>query len=184
MAWRAFPSVSAAALVVLVLTLAFLGGCGGQDDDSAPADGAAWKVTFEAAMDALGKRDYGAFVALMSPRGRETLQRDLTQFTKSLAHPTEGPRLMKNISARWPEVPDELVVSARGGDVEAAWNLFLGAATPAGVRPRLAGMRLDPQHQDSMPLRYRYSENDDLGLELRRIRGKWYVDTIELRKTS
>lgn len=185
MARRAPSSVTAAALAVFVLTLSVaFGGCGGHDGDAAPADATAWRTTLESAMDALGKRDYRAFTALMSPRGRATLDRDLAQFTKSLAHPTEGPRLLKNIRARWPEVPDEMVVSARGGDVEAAWNVFLGAATPAGVRPRLAGVRLDVKDQDVMPLRYRYSENDDLGIELRRIRGKWYVDTIELRKTS
>jgi hypothetical protein len=186
MARRALPSVSAAAaLSTFALTFALLlGGCGGQDAGPAATDGAAWKATFESAMDALGKRDYRAFTGLMSSRGRETLEKDLVQFTKSLAHPTEGPRLLKNIRARWPEVPDALVVSARGGDVEAAWNLFLGAATPAGVRPRLAGMRLATGNQDVMALRYRYSENDDLGIELRRIRGKWSVDAIELRKTS
>ena len=185
MARRALLSVSATAVSVFALTFALLfGGCGGQDADPATGDRTAWQATFESAMDALGNRDYRAFTGLMSSRGRETLERDLVQFTKSLAHPTEGPRLLKNIRARWPEVPDALVVSARGGDVEAAWSLFLGAATPAGVRPRLAGRRFDAGNQDVMALRYRYSENDDLGIELRRVKGKWSVDAIELRKTS
>lgn len=181
MAPRPFRLVSAA---VLALALAG-GGCGGQETDGAASiDQSAWKPAFEGAMDALGRRDYRAFTALMTPLGRETLDNDLRGFSANLAHPMEGPRLLSHIRARWPEVPDALVVSARGGDLEAAWKLFLGAATPAGVRPRQAGLRLDPKNQDTMSLRYRYSEGDDLGLEMRRIRGRWFVDTIELRKTS
>jgi hypothetical protein len=182
MALRPFRLVSVAALGVLLLGL---GGCGGRDPDPAGAlDRSAWKPTFEAAMDALGRRDYRAFTDLMTPIGRETLQRELAKFAEMLADDVEGPRLMGHIRARWPEVPDALVVKARQGDVEAAWAIFLGAATPAGVRPRQAGMRLDPKSQDTMSLRYRYTEADDLGLDMRRIRGRWFVDAIELRKTS
>jgi hypothetical protein len=168
----------------LVALCGAAGGCGGRDPDAAAADRTAWKPTFDAAMDALGRRDYRAFTDLMTPTGRATLDRELRLFAKMLADPVEGPRLLGLVRARWPDVPEPLVAAARGGDAEAAWRLFLGAATPAGVTPRQAGLRLDPKDQDTMSLRYRYSEGDDLGFEMRRIRGRWYVDAIELRKTS
>lgn len=176
---------SAVFLAFLLVAAGGAGGCGGQDPEaSAAANRTAWKPTFDAAMDALGRRDYRAFSDLMTPSGRATLERDLRLFAKMLADPVEGPRLLGLVRARWPDVPDSLVTAARGGDVEAAWRLFLGAATPTGVMPRQAGIRLDPQNPDAMSLRYRYTETDDLGLEMRRVRGRWSVDAVELRKTS
>jgi hypothetical protein len=175
--------LTALGLGALVLPLAVSGGCGGREGDPPPSiDRTAWKPTFDAAMDALMDPDRRALLRVLSPDGRVALDQDLRVFGEMLAHPIEGPRTLAKLRARWPEVPDALIASARGGNIDDAWRLWMRAQTPPGVRPQQAGMLVEKGNPERMRLLYRYGEGPggELGIELRRIRGQWFVDKIAL----
>lgn len=173
----------AALLAALLLPVLASGGCGGKDEGSpASVDRTAWKPTFEAAMDALTSPERVGLLRLLSPEGRVQLDADLAQLGKSLAHPLQGPPLLAKIRARWPEIPDALIVSTRAGNLDDAWRLWMRASTPPGVRPQQAGMKLEKNKPDDMALLYRYGaeRGDELEIRLKRIHGRWFVDFIQL----
>ena len=159
-------------------------GCGKHDEEGSAADPnrTDWKQTFEAAMDALERVDYRALQALLTPSGRTTLETELHGFSAKLVDPVEGSRMIGKIRARWPDVPEALIEGAKADKVEDAWTLFMRAASPPGVRPRQAGMRMDPTDKNRMQLLYRYGEGTgrELPISLLRHQGRWAVDQIAL----
>lgn len=175
-------SVWAAWLWVGLLALA-LPGCGGEDE-RAPAPQAvertSWQGLLRGVLSALEARDYGALHGLLSPVGRQALDADLRQFCAMVGDPQQGPRLMSKVRARWPGVPAALVESARAGDLRAAWELFMTAATPAGVPPRQAGLKVDPARPDEATVFYRYGEGPEQPIELKRVKGLWSVEHVGL----
>jgi hypothetical protein len=174
--------LTALGLASALLPLVVSGGCGGPEPKGpGPVDRTEWKPTFEAAMDALVDPDRRALLVLLSPEGRVTLDADLAHLGVGLRDPLEGPRVLAKIRARWPEVPEDLIARARRGDLDAAWQLWMRASTPPGVRPQQAGMKLEKGVTDDLDLLYRYGpDSQELRLRLKRIRGQWFVDFLQL----
>lgn len=168
-----------AALLGLLLP-GLLPGCGREGGGGSPAGFTTSQAAFQRVLDALGRHDYDAQVAVLTPVGRATLESDLRAFCSSVAHPQEGPRLMALVRQRWPDVPNELVERVRKGDVRAAWDLFMTAANPPDVQPRQAGIKLEPGKPDEATLFYRYGDGPELAVVLRRARGFWAVDAVAL----
>jgi hypothetical protein len=166
-------------LLPLALAVA-LAGCGRGDEQVDAPNLTAWQGTFQAALDALGRQDYAALRALLTPVGKQTLDADLTLFGKMVADPVEGPRVMAKVRRRWPEVPDALVEAARAGSIPDAWALFLGAGVPRGQKPEGAGVKLDPKQKDVVTALYRYPGGPHLPMELKQVRGGWAVERISL----
>ncbi|MFM8980634.1 MAG: hypothetical protein ACKOSS_09270 [Planctomycetia bacterium] len=175
------------ALLLAGLLAGLLTGCGegiGAGGGSGGSSGAAGSTTAQAAfqrvLDALGRHDYDALYAVLTPVGRAALENDLRAFCASVAHPQEGPRLMGLVRQRWPDVPNALVERVRKGDLRAAWDLFMTAANPPDVQPRQAGMKVDPGKPDESTLFYRYGDGPELAVVLRRAKGFWACDQVAL----
>lgn len=139
-----------------------------------------WQGTFEAAMAALAEQDRAALLEVLTPVGRAALDADLTRFAEGLADPVRGPWLLERIRARWPQVPEALITSARQGRLDDVWTLFMRAATPAGVRPAQAGMLFDPNQTESVDALFRYGDGPEWPIRLVRVQRRWSVDRITL----
>lgn len=180
--WRLRGRLLASLLAGLLLA-APLAGCGGEGaggSGSTASGSTSAQAAFQRVLDALGRHDYEALMAVLTPVGRTALENDLRAFCASVAHPQEGPRLMGLVRQRWPDVPNELVERVRKGDLRAAWDLFMTAANPPDVQPRQAGVKLDPAKPDETTFFYRYGEGPELAVLLRRARGFWACDQVAL----
>lgn len=164
----------------LLAGLALLGGCGGREPEATGVNRTTWQSVYQGALDALGRRDLDGLMVLLSPVGRVSLEQDLQGFCGLLAHPTEGPRLMLKVRQRWPDVPAELVEGARAGRLRDAWTLFMTAGTPAGVLPRQAGLRVDPERPDEAMAFYRYGDGAELPIAFKRVKGVWAIERLTL----
>ena len=159
-------------------------GCGKDGGGTAPAPPAVerttWQGLFRSVLAALEQRSYDGLHALLTPVGKQALEADLRLFCSMLADPEQGPRLMGKIRARWPEVPAPLVERAREGDLRAGWELFMTAATPPGVAPTQAGLKVDPTRPDETTVLYRYGDGPEQPVVLRRVKELWAVEHVGL----
>lgn len=158
-----------------------LAACGGSEPKSAPPPPQeSWQAVFKGVLSAMAARDLDALRLLLSPPGRQALDADLKSFAELLADPAQGAERLAQVRRNWPELPDALVERVRGGDLRAAWTIFMEAGNPKDVQPTQAGVQLDPTRPDEATALYRYGKGPERAVMMRRVRGQWAVEGLSL----
>ena len=125
-------------LLALLVSALGLARCGEPEG----VDRSRYQPVFDAAMQAVARRDLAALESLLSPAGHRRLEGTLRDFQHRLQDPVQGALILDLVAERHGAIdPAELAV-ARHGTLEDAWTFLLRADPRPPVPSRQTARRL------------------------------------------
>jgi hypothetical protein len=161
------------ALSCLALLLA--AACG---KDEGGLDRSRYDDVYRAAMQAIADRDLGALWPLLTPQGRDKVERDLRDWQERLRDPEQGAYILDQVRRRLPDVTDGEIERARYGTIRDAWEFFL-RADPRPASPPSRGLRVAPDGK-TVHLDYADPTGTQRTVRLRQLPAGWFVDDLQL----
>jgi hypothetical protein len=168
---------SLATLLLALLLGPPLGSCGGEDGGSR-VDRSNFSVVFDAAMEAVSRRDLDRLWVLLTPAGQVNVERSLLDWQQRLNDPSVLPLVLERIRERRVEVPEGALERAQKGGLKAVWDFFL-RVDPRPARPRKGEIRFADSGR-AVEVLYEDPTGAMRPVRLVQTPRGWYVDDLQL----